>query len=520
VTDDFTEGGPVTQVGEGQEAAGTAPPVMTFGAPTVGEILAERYQLAEHINNDSAGRQVWRGIDVVLRRPVAVVLRYPGGDSAAEMLQAAVAASRVVHPNLVGVYDAIDEADRAYVVREWVDGSSLRELVVTDGPLDPDRATTIVHAVAGAVSSVHATGIVHGNIHPGTVLVATDGRVVLADARADDEATQPNDVRCLGAVLYYALTGHWPHAEVACATTLPDAVRDTAGLIAAPRQMRAGVPTYLDDLAMDLLDQRLTPPAADVLSAELGRLDGDNDQHFFDDTGPLRFHGDTGADIEEAPEHPRPGARKIAVGVVGLVLIAVAGTVFGLRALAGGGDGDPSGQAGPSAEAPADPGPAAAPDPKPIAISGDQVRVVDPKGVRDELENVAFVVDGDEETEWKTDHYFNNPKFGGIKPGMGILIDLGEPRPVSAVRVQFTAAGATVQMRHGTEDPGDSSSGDKEIDQTYKGLRPAEVADANWVFSQFDEGAEYRYLMVWITEMPQDGDRGYQIGVQEIAVEG
>ena len=112
----------MTQVGEGHEAAEAAPPVMTFGAPTVGEVLAERYQLEEHINDDSAGRQVWRGIDVVLRRPVAVVLRYPGGDSAPEMLQAAVAASRVVHPNLVGVYDAIDEDDRAYVVREWVDG--------------------------------------------------------------------------------------------------------------------------------------------------------------------------------------------------------------------------------------------------------------------------------------------------------------------------------------------------------------------------------------------------------------
>ncbi len=110
--------------------------------PTVGEILAERYELVEHINNDSAGRQVWRGVDVMLRRPVAVVLRYPGGDSATEMLQAAVAASRVIHPNLVGVYDAIDEGERAYVVREWVDGQSLRE-IVAEGVLDPARATGV-----------------------------------------------------------------------------------------------------------------------------------------------------------------------------------------------------------------------------------------------------------------------------------------------------------------------------------------------------------------------------------------
>src|SRR4029453_4313206 len=172
---------------------------MTFGAPTVGEILAERYQLEEHVNNDSAGRQVWRGVDgilrrpvgvvlrppggghrrkgragrqgwrgvdVILRRPVAVVLRHPGGDSATEMLQAAVAASRVIHPNLVGVYDAIDEGARAYVVREWVEGQALRELVTTEGPLDPARATAIAHSIADALAAVHATRVIHGNGHP------------------------------------------------------------------------------------------------------------------------------------------------------------------------------------------------------------------------------------------------------------------------------------------------------------------------------------------------------------------
>lgn len=511
----------MTQVGEGHEAAETAP-VMTFGAPTLGEILAERYQLEEHINDDSAGRQVWRGIDVVLRRPVAVVLRYPGGDSAAEMLQAAVAASRVVHPNLVGVYDAIDEDDRAYVVREWVEGSSLREVVATEGTLDAGRATAIVHAVCAAVAAVHSTGMVHGNIHPGTVLIAVDGRVVLADARADDEATVASDVRCLGAVLYFALTGYWPRVEAPAVTSLPDAVRDTAGMIAAPRQMRAGVPTYLDDLAMDLLDPRLAPPAADVLAAELGRLDGTGDEHFFDDTGPLRFAGDPESELAEAPEPPRAGTRKIAIGVAGLLVLALLGTIFGLRLLNrddAKNAGDPS--AAPSATAGPSTSPGAAVDPKPIAISADQVRIVDPpNGSRDELRDVAYVVDGDAETEWKTHHYRNNPKFGGLKPGMGILIDLGEARLVTSVRVQFTAAGATVQMRHGTADPGNTSSGDSQIEKTYQSLvEPTEV-DANWVFGGFDEAQKYQYLLVWITEMPDDNGRGFQIGVQEITVEG
>ncbi|HET9516667.1 MAG TPA: protein kinase family protein, partial [Actinoplanes sp.] len=251
---------------------------MTFGAPTVGEILAERYRLEEHINNDRAGRQVWRGMDVILRRPVAVVLRHPGGESATEMLQAAVDASRVIHPNLVGVYDAIDEGERAYVVREWVDGEALREVVTASGPTDPQRATTIVRSITDALAAVHATGMVHGNLHPGTVLIGDDGRIVLADARADASDTHESDVRSIGGILYYALTGHWPHAE-AGPSALPDAVRDGGGGIAAPRQVRAGIPAYLDDLTMDLLDSRIAAPDAEVLAAELGRLDSAEEEY-------------------------------------------------------------------------------------------------------------------------------------------------------------------------------------------------------------------------------------------------
>ena len=61
----------MTQVDEGPESPAT-PGLLTFGTPTSGEVLAERYELQEHINNDAFGRQVWRGIDVILRRPVAV----------------------------------------------------------------------------------------------------------------------------------------------------------------------------------------------------------------------------------------------------------------------------------------------------------------------------------------------------------------------------------------------------------------------------------------------------------------
>ncbi|MEV1286765.1 protein kinase family protein [Micromonospora sp. NPDC049679] len=508
----------MTKVGEGQEAEQVAPPVVTFGAPTVGEILADRYELAEHINDDSAGRQVWRGVDVVLRRPVAVVLRYPGGDSAMEMLTAAVAASRVIHPNLVGVYDAIDEGARAYVVREWVDGDALRELV-TDGPLDAARATSIAHSIAGAVAAVHATGMVHGNIHPGTVMVGHDGRVVLADARADGGETRDTDVRAIGGVLYFALTGHWPHTELAT-STLPDAVRDASGAIAAPRQVRAGIPAYLDDLTMDLLDPQVAPPSSDVLAAELGRLDAAAEEQYLEDAGPLRF-----ASTDEPSEVPRASNRKIAAGVAGLVVIALAGLLFGISALGDGGDKPTSPGDQPNVSAAGGEGTAApAGKPKRITVAAGQVRVVDPDGQRDELDGVAEVVDGDANTGWRTDAYVTNPKFGGLKRGMGILIDLKEARSVTSVQVVLSAPGASAELLTGPTDPGSSKSGD---DQLYKTFKPTRIGEpfenhtgTTMAFSGFSPDLTYRYLLVWITEMPEGDPGKYQIGVQEIRVEG
>jgi serine/threonine protein kinase len=501
----------VAELDEGLEASGSIPQVLTFGTPSVGEILAERYQLEEHIGNDSLGRQLYRGIDVILRRPVAVVLRYPGGDSAKEMLGAAVAASRIVHPHLVGVYDAIDEGERAYVVREWVDGIALREIVAS-GPLDAGRSVAIAWAVTDAVASLHGTGMAHGNVHPGTVLVAHDGRVVLTDARADDGATPETDIRAIGAILYCALTGYWPHAE-AGTYSVPDGVRDSSGALTTPRQVRAGVPPHLDSLVADLLNPDLPLPSAESLAGELASF-GSFEEDDLEDEGRVDFDAFDSAAASPAP--PRPAGRKLAVGVVGLLVLALAGTLAAARVL-----GDP---ADPETAPTHTPGgtntsqqakPAG--QPTEFKIDPSKVRIVDPVGDGKERKDAQLLVDGDLNTAWKTNRYLNKPNFGGLKDGMGVLIDLGEAKQVVNVEVKLQSPGADGELRAG---PAATGGDEKTADQQIVGsFQPVGQAKQNMGATTVFNGPETKtqYLMVWITKLPKDGS-GYRVSIGEIIV--
>jgi hypothetical protein len=502
----------VTQVGEGPTAAGSA--AEPLGGLAVGDVLAERYRLEEHINNDSAGRQVWRGTDVVLRRPVALVLRTPGGASAEEMLSAAVTASRVVHPNLIGVYDAIDEGERAYVIREWIDGTALRDLVAEEGPFDAERTTSVLHAVADAVSALHISGMAHGNVHPGTVLVANDGRVVLADARVDTSTSNEADVRSLGAVAYFMLTGHWPKAE-AGRSALPDGRRDSTGALVAPRQVRAGVPTYLDDLVMDLLDGKLALPTAQVLTSELARLDT-GERLLLGGNGTLRFAEDA------AEPTPRAATPKLLVaGGVALALV-VSGLVLAVRTL----NADATQpNTSPSPTVTVEPSATPAPQPRVLTLRPDQVRIVDPVGDRDNASQASNMVDGDAKTLWRTSGY-TKPNFGNTdKKGIGIMIALDQPVLVSSVKLQLSAPGTSAALLYGSADAAPTQAGDKTIVDTFKPVSGSptfgEDSGVNMVFST-DASTQYQYLLVWITNLPLEAPESrypYRVGVQEIVVE-
>jgi eukaryotic-like serine/threonine-protein kinase len=509
----------VTQSNEGPASPAVNRNVLTVATSQAGEVLATRYRLEEHINDDAHGRQVWRGIDVVLRRPIAIVVRHPGGPTAVEMISAAVAASRITHPHLVDVYDAVDEGSRAYVVREWVDGTSLRDLVA-DGPLDSVRATSIAHAVASAISAAHATGMVHGNVHPGSVLVADDGRVMLADARADERATPERDIRAIGAVLYCALTGHWPYAE-AGPDRLPDAIRDAAGHLASPRQVRGGLPSYLSELATSLLDPRVELPPADQVALDLSRLDTDANEEFFSD-GPLGFRA---MDAPRGDSHRGRSGRKLLVGVVALLVISAGGLLLATKV---GGNNPAQGQGasnpstGSGSTSPASPGPSTTPQTQagPVPLTSNSIRIIETGGNDARLTtNVGRAVDGDENTYWLS-NWYNSATYGGFKSGMGLLINLGKPMSVTSVRVDFEIPGATVQAYVGSSDPGLGNANSKKILATYKpiGDDGPQMAGST---ADYPIGQKAQYILIWVTKIPPAGSIApgkFLLGINEVAV--
>ena len=157
-------------------------------ADTQQTVLAGRYRLVDQLGRGGMGT-VWRAHDELLGRDVAVkeVLLPPGVDDETrdDLLERtkreARAAARLNHPNVVTVFDVVDFGGRPWIVMELVKSRGLNQIVRDDGPLSPERTASIGVQLLNALGVAHASGIFHRDVKPSNVLVADNGRVVLAD---------------------------------------------------------------------------------------------------------------------------------------------------------------------------------------------------------------------------------------------------------------------------------------------------------------------------------------------------
>ncbi|MDR7422092.1 MAG: protein kinase [Armatimonadota bacterium] len=249
-----------------------------------GEVLAGRYEILDRIAEGGMST-VYRarrrpdGLIVALK-----VLREPYADDrefVERFAREARAAEALQHPNIVRVYESGRDGDRYFIAMEYVDGTDLKGHVRRVGRLAADDAERIAVAACQALDYAHHEGIVHRDVKPQNILIASDGTVKVADfgiARAVSAATitQPgmvlgtvqylapeqvrgasvgraSDIYALGAVLYEMLTGRLPFDGE---SPIAIALKHLREPPPRPRALQPDIPVRLEAIILKAMAKR------------------------------------------------------------------------------------------------------------------------------------------------------------------------------------------------------------------------------------------------------------------------
>jgi serine/threonine protein kinase len=153
----------------------------TVSSPSVPTKLG-RYQVIRELGRGAQGR-VYLALDDQLQREVAIKTIAAGHDRqrAQALLTEARTIARLQHPNVVTLYDALEDAGMQCVVLEYVPGETLERLLQRAGPLEPARAAALVLQILDGLACAHERGIVHRDINPANVLIDGAGNARLTD---------------------------------------------------------------------------------------------------------------------------------------------------------------------------------------------------------------------------------------------------------------------------------------------------------------------------------------------------
>ena len=485
------------------------------------QVLAGRYVL-ESLIAEGGMASVWRARDDVLARVVAVKILHPRLAEDASFLERfrreALAAARLAHPNIISVYDTGEEDGeelKHFIVMEHCGGGTFED-ILQQGPLEPDRAVAMGASICDALDFAHRAGVVHRDVKPANVLVSEHGSLKVTDfgiakaAFASGDLTttgsilgtmtyispeqangmEPDarsDLYALGVVMYRALVGRPPFkGDTEVATALKHLHEEPLPL----RSVKAGIPRALDSavrraLAKDPADRyQSATEMRDALNSAVG--------------GPR----DGGTQIIQRPPTPVAGpppsseepasfvsseAKRI-VPIVLLVLMAIALVFLAMNLT----EEEPTERERARNEQPAGGGGGGG------GGGGETLRAsasdFDPyTGDGEHPEEAPLAVDGDETTAWGTSTY--QTAISDIKPGVGLLFDLGEAKEVGEVEVQLGTPGASFELR--------ASDSVGENETAFDLIQTVDEAEA--VSSIDTQGAKHRYWLVWITALPGGG---------------
>ncbi|MEU1089070.1 protein kinase family protein [Streptomyces sp. NPDC005892] len=498
-----------------------------------GHKLAKRYRLEECVTRLD-GFSSWRAMDEKLRRAVGVHLLTANHPRARPVLAAARSSALLGDPRFVQVLDAVEEGDFVYVVHEWLPDAVELTALLAAGPMEAHDAFQLVGQLSQAMAAAHREGLAHLRLTPGAVLRSSTGQYRIRGLAVDAAlrgitAEHPlrTDTEAIGALLYAALTQRWPYEDDAYGLAgLPKGM----GLI-APDQVRAGVHRGLSELAMRALANdgatasRQEPPCTtpDELAKAVAAMPRimPPEPTF---TAPPEYQRTTYQQgtygrpsarpaptapsvmaVPPAPLESRTGrALKWAVSALLIAALGLGSWQLAETLL------DNKKTEETDTTRTTDSGSTdknVLVSGKPLTIAGAQD--YDPLGTDggEKPEAIGNAYDGDASTYWSTQSYYT-AKFGALKTGVGVVLDLGKVQQVGSVDVSFLDGTTSVELRT-SEDASPPSMPD--------GFTKVAGGSGTDVTLKPDNPVQARYLLVWLTELPGSGKQ-YRGKISEIKV--
>jgi serine/threonine-protein kinase len=451
---------------------------------------------------------VYRARDTLLERNVALKIMHEhhleDDDYVERFQREARTVAQLSHPNIVTVIDRGEDDGRPFIVFEYVDGDTLDQLVQRDGALPVEEALRIAIGAARGLAFAHRQGHVHRDVKPQNILLNGGGQPKVTDfgiSRALDvkkgvtqtgtvlgtsnyiapeqasgeKATAQSDVYSLGVVLFELLTGRRPFSGDNFVAVAMKHINEVPPTVA---ELRRDVPPRVSAAVARALEK---DPRDRFASMEAFAAELDACLH------ELRTAGDADstATVITAPApraKGRPPRRRVSPTPVIVALLALAAlAVIAVAAFAVNHDNSNN----PTTTSTGGGGGGGA-----VSLTGAGGYDPPPGDGTEHDSDAPNATDGDPATFWTTEHY-GSQDFGGIKKGVGLVLDA--PRSVALKKLTVTTdtPGFTALVRAG--DSPESAQADSSS-QTVNGTTTFAL-----------NGRAGSVYVLWITQLAPDG---------------